>query len=1077
MLIVILLSSYPVFAAKFNLGDTVEVFNTGASGLVVRDAPAGNYIGGKYDGNRGVVLAGPQSASLGGVVYTWWKVRWSDDALEGWSAENWLMKVAPPDLIVEDIWIEPDPPSPGGLTHWGFRIRNQGAGDATGTFYLECYFDNTYGGHVTLYGLSAGSAYTTYWQYMTWPSNTNPHVIKGVVDPGNSISESNEYNNVWSESFQATAPPPPNQSPTIYNGYVTPSSGDTSTTFSYYVTYSDPEGDLPTTKYVYIDGSPRTMAYISGSYISGAVFRYSTTLSAGSHNYYFYFADSFHSHVVRLPTTGTYPGPTYPPPPTPDFSVTSSPTSLTIQKGSSGTSTITITSINGFNQPVQLTVSGLPSGVTPHWESQQVTPPAGGSKTSNLLFSAEIDATPGNYLLTVTGTCNTLVHDTHISLEITETEPVNYPPVCAVELQEDGVEISKIDVGRFFYIHVGNSAGDVGSVDDEGIVKVRFSSDDVFDPFPTGVWTEWYDWDSSLDDWDATTKIRRWAFYTPGNKDVWAEVIDDIGQTDKCHAQIFANPGYAIVVAGAAGFWKLGCAIDFNANNVYRVLRNLGFDDEHVYYLARAPQDIDDDGDDEVDAYPSRGNFINAIQWARQRVNENTQFILYLIGHGYNDPIADTTAMFFLDQPNSEIINPQDLNGFLADFPEQTPTFIGIDACYSGVFIKNEGQGTISVPSHKRVIITSAHDDQEKYGTGIFEYIHGRVMFYSDDLWRNLNKGLTLKGAFVETGDAGHAWLDDNGDALPSTPYTMEVWGDGELAETMHLGVPGTQNLPLKPFVMAFWFSPIELTVFDSNGWITGLVNGEVREEIPNSFYIPGNKTVVIIDALDAYRYEIVGTDAGTYGLSLISTETGNLQIFNATEIPTVSAAFHRYTVDWEALSLGEEGVTLQVDSDGDGVFEHTFTSDSELTQSEFLAQTIPPPLSVSISPLSASLLVSHSVTFTSTALGGVTPYTYQWFVNNVPVSGATSTSWTFASSVSGTYYVYLKVTDASSNTSQSETARITVRTTIVGGHSVVINPPTKAEPVLPYIALIAALTAIFTKLKSRTGRRKTLKS
>jgi len=69
MLIVLLISALPlVFAAKFNLGDTVEVINTGASGLRVRDAPAGSIIGMKYDGNRGMILAGPQSASLGGVV-------------------------------------------------------------------------------------------------------------------------------------------------------------------------------------------------------------------------------------------------------------------------------------------------------------------------------------------------------------------------------------------------------------------------------------------------------------------------------------------------------------------------------------------------------------------------------------------------------------------------------------------------------------------------------------------------------------------------------------------------------------------------------------------------------------------------------------------------------------------------------------------------------------------------------------------------------------------------------------------------------------------------------------------------
>jgi hypothetical protein len=89
---------------------------------------------------------------------------------------------------------------------------------------------------------------------------------------------------------------------------VTPSSGDTSTTFNYYVTYTDSDGDAPTTKYVYVDGSTHTMTKISGDYTSGATFKYSTTLSAGSHNYYFYFNDG-HGHTKRLPTSGTYSGP------------------------------------------------------------------------------------------------------------------------------------------------------------------------------------------------------------------------------------------------------------------------------------------------------------------------------------------------------------------------------------------------------------------------------------------------------------------------------------------------------------------------------------------------------------------------------------------------------------------------------------------------------------------------------------------------------------------------------------------------------------------------------------------------
>jgi len=134
----------------------------------------------------------------------------------------------------------------------------------------------------------------------------------------------------------------------------------------------------------------------------------------------------------------------------------------------------------------------------------------------------------------------------------------------------------------------------------------------------------------------------------------------------------------------------------------------------------------------------------------------------------------------------------------------------------------------------------------------------------------------------------------------------------------------------------------------------------------------------------------------------------------------------------------------------------------------------IPPPLSASISPLSASILVGQSVTFTSTVSGGYTPYNYQWYLNNALVSGATSNTWTFTPAAGGIYYIYLKVTDANGNAAQSETARITTATVPVGGYSIPLKVQTKAEPVLPYyIALIAALTAIFTKLRPKTKRKR----
>jgi len=131
-----------------------------------------------------------------------------------------------------------------------------------------------------------------------------------------------------------------------------------------------------------------------------------------------------------------------------------------------------------------------------------------------------------------------------------------------------------------------------------------------------------------------------------------------------------------------------------------------------------------------------------------------------------------------------------------------------------------------------------------------------------------------------------------------------------------------------------------ELRVYDSLNRVTGLVNGQIRHEIPLSFYDEESETVVIFDPSDTYLYEVVGEDKGTYGLDITSVEYGNITIFTSTDIPISLGATHQYIIDWDALSQGEEGVTVQVDADGDGVFEQSFTSDSELTHDEFMLQT-----------------------------------------------------------------------------------------------------------------------------------------
>jgi hypothetical protein len=87
--------------------------------------------------------------------------------------------------------------------------------------------------------------------------------------------------------------------------------------------------------------------------------------------------------------------------------------------------------------------------------------------------------------------------------------------------------------------------------------------------------------------------------------------------------------------------------------------------------------------------------------------------------------------------------------------------------------------------------------------------------------------------------------------------------------------------------------------------------------------------------------------------------------------------------------------------------------------------------IQVSISPESKVMSVGQSQTFTSSISGGTSPYTYQWYLNGASVSGATSASWTFTAETSGSYTVYVSVSDEAGALETSNTAAVTVNSGI----------------------------------------------
>ena len=98
----------------------------------------------------------------------------------------------------------------------------------------------------------------------------------------------------------------------------------------------------------------------------------------------------------------------------PNFTLTSSPASQSVNQGGSTTYTQTVTATGGFTSVVGFTVSGLPTGATGTFSPTSVT----GSGTSTLTVKTASTTPTGTYTLTITGTSGSLVHTATATLVV-----------------------------------------------------------------------------------------------------------------------------------------------------------------------------------------------------------------------------------------------------------------------------------------------------------------------------------------------------------------------------------------------------------------------------------------------------------------------------------------------------------------------------------------------------------------------------------------------------------------------------------------------------------------------------------
>ena len=106
-------------------------------------------------------------------------------------------------------------------------------------------------------------------------------------------------------------------------------------------------------------------------------------------------------------------------PAAPAFTLSASPSSVTVAQGGSGSSTITSTVSGGFNSAIALSASGQPTGVTVGFNPASIA----GAGTSTISFTVASTTVAGTYSITVTGTSGSTTSSTTVSLTVTGTTP------------------------------------------------------------------------------------------------------------------------------------------------------------------------------------------------------------------------------------------------------------------------------------------------------------------------------------------------------------------------------------------------------------------------------------------------------------------------------------------------------------------------------------------------------------------------------------------------------------------------------------------------------------------------------
>jgi hypothetical protein len=133
-----------------------------------------------------------------------------------------------------------------------------------------------------------------------------------------------------------------------------------------------------------------------------------------------------------------------------DFTITSTPASITTTTGTTNTTTITVTSVNGYAGNISLTVTASFGYISVTGGQNPLKIVAGGAASSTLDITTSSNTAPGSYSIIVTGSDGSQTHSTTITLQIVD------PPVIIESLALNSYHFNNSTSLTLFLQNTGN---------------------------------------------------------------------------------------------------------------------------------------------------------------------------------------------------------------------------------------------------------------------------------------------------------------------------------------------------------------------------------------------------------------------------------------------------------------------------------------------------------------------------------------------------------------------------------------------------------------------------------------------